>query len=429
MDIKGFKPTRNQLIAGGLALALVGAAFYMHSLGTKVSYYTVKQANIEKLETVNGRTLPVEPSVLSIGQDGILVTALPEVGTAVSSGEVIAGFKGLSLMDRLIQNQTEWEGIGSMLKLSGEGADPGSKAGEAYKEWQGAKEELNERIKAHESVLGLLKQQMVANADYNEALELLNEALIKYLDKSVALKNRMSEMTALSSAEASFEVAVGHLEALLAARDLILQPVVDGKSVEANAVEGVIAIKAPKQGIITRAFGKPNQFLPVGTPVIEIANLGEIMVTFDVPLSYLDDLKLGTAVRIKGGDAKIYNGKVNFIDSQITDQMNADGSIEKFVSVKAKFNDASSVKLYEKQSISIVLNHAENALIVPLDLLIKRDGKYYVRYNDQGTLKEKEVTLSFEVGNQAVISSGVQLGEKIVVDTTLNLGQKISYKD
>lgn len=429
MDIRGFKPTRNQLIAGGLALALVSAAFYMHSLGTKVSYYTVKQASIEKLETVNGRTLPVEPSVLSIGQDGVLASGLPEVGTAVSAGEVLASFKGLSLMDRLIQNQSEWEGIGTGLKLSGEGADPGSKAGEAYKEWQSAKDELNERLKAHESVLGLLEQQMVANADYNEALTLLNEALIKYLDKSLALKNRISETMALSGVEASFEVASGHLEALLATRDLMLQPIEDGKSAEAIGIEGVTAIKAPKQGVVTRAFGKLNQYLPVGTPVIEIANLGELMVVFDVPVSYLENLKLGTPVRIKGSDDKVFTGKVSFIDSQITDQMNADGAIDKFVSVKAKFNDAGSVKLYDKLSISIVLNRAENAFIVPLDLLVKRDGKYYVRYNDQGTLKEKEVSLSFEVGNQAVISKGVQAGEKLVVDTALNLGQKISYKD
>lgn len=429
MNIRGFKPTRNQLIAGGLAIVLVGAAVYMHSLGTKVSYYTVKKSNIEQLETVNGRSLPVEPSVLSIGQDGILVSNLPEVGTAVTTGDVLAKFKGLSLMDRIVQNQTEWEAIGATLKLTGESADPGSKASEVFKDWQDAKTQLDERLKAHSSVLGLLKQQMVSHTDYSEALDLLNDAVIKYLDKTMTLKNRISETLELTQVEASFEVASGHLEALLAARDMILQPVADGKSNESPTIEGVTDIKAGKQGVVTRVFGKTNQYLPLGTPVVEIANLGEVFVAFDVPVTYLESLKLGTPVRIKGSDSKVYLGKVSFIDSKMTDQMNGDGSVGKFVSVKAKFSDAQSVKFYEKLSISIVLNHADGAFVVPTELIFKKGSKNYVRYNDQGVLKEKEVSVAFEVDDQSVITAGVADGEKLVIDSALDIGQRISFKD
>lgn len=429
MNIKGFKLTRNQLIAAGLGVVLVAAAVYMHSLGTQVAYYTVKTETIESLETVNGKTLPVEPSVLSIIQDGTLASALPDVGTAVSAGDELAKFKGLSLMDRLVANQTEWEAIGNSLKISGESADPGSKASESFKEWQSAKIELADRLKAHESVLGLLRQHMVSNQDYSEALDLLNDAVIKYLDKTMALKNRINETLALTGVEASFEVATGHLEALISARDMILAPIADGKTTESPALEGAILIKAPKNGVITRVFGKVNQYLPAGTPVAEIANLGEVIVSFDVPVSYLDALKLGTPTRIKGQDAKVYTGKVTFIDEKLTDQMNADGSVGKFVSVQAKFTDLQSVKMYEKLSISIVLNQADKAVVIPTDLLLKRDGKYYVRYNDKGLLKEKEVTVGFEVKEKAVITSGITEGEKLVVDTALNLGQKISFKE
>lgn len=160
---------------------------------------------------------------------------------------------------------------------------------------------------------------------------------------------------------------------------------------------------------------------------METGDLSVISADMEIPVIHLADVKLGSEVRAKNLDGNVINGKITFIDSNITDQMSSDGSIIKLVKIKADFNDTPKLKLYDTVSVSVVAKQSNSAVVVPEALIVENKGESFVWINENGILTEKPVVVDFEVEGLVVIKSGIEVGDKLVMDTKLKPGQKIKF--
>ncbi len=422
--------TRNQKIAGVLSLTLIGAAIYLHQLGTKVDYCEAKAQTVEKALTVEGKSSPKDAQRLTMGQEGILITDMPDLGAPLSKDQLICEVKPIDFTSR----QQDFEVKMAALFIKGETSNDETVKNQtkSLKEnHQKVLENYQQARVGYDSVLKLFKDGMVSEKAYKEGLTQLNSALNNYLDETNVLLQKMGTayltQTQLSEAlvllQADYEPIYG--------LKLLLDPKQeDGKTTEEAPKLGVqnLLIKSTMDGILSKQYGSKNQFLPLGAPVLEVAKHDKVIFDFDVPVDALKWLKEGDFVRVKDSEQKILEGTVFKVDNVLTDQLGKDGSIEKMAHAKALFADAEKVNLYQSQSVTVVLDKVKEGVTLPSEAVIEKENKYYVWYNHNGILSEKEIVVAFEADGLYVIKSGVKAGEKIVLNTPLKLGKKITFK-
>lgn len=422
--------TRNQKISAVLSVALVGFGIYLHQQGTKVDYYEAKVQTVEKTLTVEGLSSPKVSQRLTMGQEGILVADLPEVGTALTKDQEICEVKPIDFTNR----QQNFE-----VKLNALFLEAATMGDENFKKQNTDLEETHQKTleayqqakMGYDGVIKLYKDGMVSDNAYKEGLKQLNLALNSYLDDTNVLIQKMGtaylSQTALSD---SLSALQADYEPIYGLKILLSPKVEDGKSTENPAEVGVknLVIKASMDGVLSKQLSSNSQYLPVGAPVLEIAKNDVLVFDFDVPVDELKWLKEGDSVRIKDMESKVLEGKVTKVDNVMTDQLGKDGSILKVAHAKAEVKEAQKVSLYQNQSITLISDKIESAVTLPSEAVLEKDGKYYVWYNNNGVLSEKEVSISFETNGMYVIKSGVKANEKIVLNTPLKLGKKITFK-
>ncbi|MGB9911335.1 MAG: efflux RND transporter periplasmic adaptor subunit [Microgenomates group bacterium] len=65
--------------------------------------------------------------------------------------------------------------------------------------------------------------------------------------------------------------------------------------------------------------------------------------------------------------------------------------------------------------VEIIIEEVDNALIIPSEAIIKKEGKNYVKVLEKGKIKEKEITTGLETEEEIEILSGLQEGDIIIL--------------
>jgi membrane fusion protein, multidrug efflux system len=154
------------------------------------------------------------------------------------------------------------------------------------------------------------------------------------------------------------------------------------------------------------------------TPLVMIAELKPIFVSFTLPQETLDDIqennkKAPLVVRASSGDGKkeLAQGKLTLIDNMI-DQ--ATGTIH----LKARFdNDDERLWPGEFVNLRLILSTRKGVATVPQQTVqVGPNGYYAYVIKPDNTVERRAVEVASMQDGLAVISKGLTPGEKVVVD-------------
>ena len=163
------------------------------------------------------------------------------------------------------------------------------------------------------------------------------------------------------------------------------------------------------------------------TPLVMIAELKPIFVSFTLPQETLDDIqenhkKAALVVRASSGDGKkeLAQGKLTLIDNMI-DQ--ATGTIH----LKARFdNDDERLWPGEFVNLRLILSTHKGVATVPQQTVqVGPNGYYAYVIKPDNTVERRVVEVASMQDGLAVISKGLASGEKVVVDGQYRLTEGV----
>lgn len=158
-------------------------------------------------------------------------------------------------------------------------------------------------------------------------------------------------------------------------------------------------------------------------PILIVINqVSPIYLDFSIPEQYLgavDRFMAKGKLRVEAtpyGDTKAETGYLTFVDNSVD---NTTGTIK----LKASFENADQRMWPGQFSTAVVrLAEDENATVVPSQAVqTGQKGDFIYVVTKDSTAEQRTVKVARTIGNDSVISSGVQPGETVVTDGQLDL--------
>jgi multidrug efflux system membrane fusion protein len=182
---------------------------------------------------------------------------------------------------------------------------------------------------------------------------------------------------------------------------------------------GYTQIRAPIAGRIGRVLVQPGNVVKAGdpNPLVVINQIEPIYVNFALPsallgrvLSAQKQAPLAVRASVIGIDAPI-EGEVAFVDNAVD---TTTGTIK----LRGEFANAEHV-LWPGQlvGVSVTLGHDANAVVLP-DAAVQNgpNGTYVFVVKADGHAEQRAVKIARLVEGQAVVESGLAVGETVVLD-------------
>lgn len=191
------------------------------------------------------------------------------------------------------------------------------------------------------------------------------------------------------------------------------------------------AIRSPIDGRTGSILVNPGNLVKANdtTPLVVIAQLRPIHVSFSVPERHLARLKAlmaageaAVAVRIPGDSSAPRRGRLVFINNAVD---TATGTIL----LKAQFeNEDDALTPGQFVNVALTLRERPNALVVPSQAVQDgQNGQFVFVVSEDSTAEMRPVELDDIVGERTVIRKGLVAGERVVLDGQLQLrpGSKV----
>jgi len=122
------------------------------------------------------------------------------------------------------------------------------------------------------------------------------------------------------------------------------------------------------------------------------------------------------------GDVYQYPGKIYLIDRAVNPQTGT-------IIVRLLFpNNKSMLKVGMTGTVR-VLNHANNAVLIPYKAVTEQLGEFFVYVvNDSNKVSQREVALGTPIGTNIIVKDSLHEGEKIVIQGVQNLREGSAIK-
>lgn len=188
-----------------------------------------------------------------------------------------------------------------------------------------------------------------------------------------------------------------------------------------------IPVVSPIKGTVISKNIEVGSNVSIKQPLIEVADLKQLIVNSAVSEEFISKIKLGQTVKVKIhslGDSFLA-GKISVITPGIrTESRTAD--IEISISKDTRFRPGMTA------SIEIIVEQKQNALVIPQDILIvKPNGDKYVFVAIGDTAKIAKITTGIESNTEVEVISGLKEGNKIIIlgQEDLKDGVKIKFQE
>lgn len=257
------------------------------------------------------------------------------------------------------------------------------------------------------------KGQLLIQLDDGKAKALLAEANAYLLDEQRKLKDyqRLIKKQAITQTEFDGQaavVAIGKAR-LLAAKVFI----------ESHR------LVAPFAGTIGLLDFSEGKTVAIGETLLTLDNLSEMTLDLPVPERYLSMVELGMEVSAtsRAWVNSSFSGKVMAVDSRINpDTLN--------LRVRLLFdNKSQKLKPGMMMSSEMVFAAVSEPIIEVQSLEYSGTKRFVYVVSESNKVERREVVLGARIGDQALIESGLEIGERIVVQGLVNMrdGLTIQY--
>ena len=398
---------RLALVALGVVIAL-GLVRAFRPMAVLVDTTVVERGPLLVTADDDGRTRVRERYVISAPVDGRLLRTVLDPGDAVFAGEtVVAEFAPVA--PHLLDARSRAEAEARVQRAEAALLEARARRDQAEADLAFAGTELERARELAESGAG--SEEALDRAKHDER----------------------RARAGLDAAE--FAVQVGAYELELARASLVEPPAealeperAGGRTLDGGPVaEGLVPLRSPIDGVVLRVFEESARPLTVGTPILEVGNVGALEIVADFLSQDAVRIRPGMRVVVEGYGAELegsaqLEGVVRVVEPGGFTKVSALGVEEQRVNVvvdlvEAGPDDVDRASLGDgyRVEVRVVLWEAGDVLVVPTGALFQEDGGWFVFVVDGDRAVERAVELGRRNGLEAEVQGGLTAGERVVL--------------
>ena len=181
---------------------------------------------------------------------------------------------------------------------------------------------------------------------------------------------------------------------------------------EARTMLAQCEVVAPFAGVVVDRLVEEGDYANEGQAVLRLIRLDRVKLLFDVPEQDIGALQAGqrktfTLAALPGRE---FAGEITFVSSQAERESNS------FPVELAVDNADGALKAGMIAQVALVRQERSGAVVVPLAAIVPRKGEHYVFAVENGHAVRKRVQIAALIGSEAVLESGVAVGDQVVVE-------------
>lgn len=303
--------------------------------------------------------------------------------------------------------------------LAGPPAEQVRQAEEQVRQAQASLEYSQAQLRRTEELFrqGFVAQQAVDAARTEVAVQ---QARLKAAEEQLALLRRgpsAEDVEVLRTQVRQAEVALRQAEAQAAqaqvalehARRLLAQAEVTVRQAEAVLAESVV--RAPAQGVVAQRFVDPGDTVTPSSRLLQLVRVDPAVVVVAVPERELSNLRPGLSVEVTADAVagRRFAGRVARVGPVLSsDTRTAEVQVE--VS-----NPQRLLRPGMTARVRVVLGRREGVVTVPVEAVVRQDGRPVVFVVEDGVARARPVTLGLSDGVRVEVRAGLRPGEPVVV--------------
>ena len=176
-------------------------------------------------------------------------------------------------------------------------------------------------------------------------------------------------------------------------------------------------IKAPFQGVVTAKLSEEGAFAAPGVPLLQITDITNLKFTVNVPENDLRQFKLNHSYTITA-DAYpeiSFTGKVTMIGSK--------ANMGSSFPIQFTLNNTSDLKIKSGMFGKVNVENAnhEMGIIIPASAMVGTAIQPQVYLVKNGKSVMQNISISKNIQNKVVVSSGLKEGDVMVTNGFINL--------
>ena len=192
-------------------------------------------------------------------------------------------------------------------------------------------------------------------------------------------------------------------------------------------------VRSPVDGVVSNLKAQENYLVDTDSSLLEIIDSNDLRIIVEIPEYNSQSVKLGQSVKVRqdiSDDDKVYDGEITKISRlSTTSSLTSENVLE--ADVKTKEVIPNLVPGFKIKAI-LQLKADEKNIIIPKIALQSENGKYFVFTIDiKNIVKRKEVTVKNIVGDNIIVTSGLNIGEILITtpDNRLSDGSILTEGD
>ena len=175
-------------------------------------------------------------------------------------------------------------------------------------------------------------------------------------------------------------------------------------------------VRSPVDGVVSNLKAQENYLVDTDSSLLEIIDSNDLRIIVEIPEYNSQSVKLGQSVKVRqdiSNDDKVYDGEITKISRlSTTSILTSENVLE--ADVKTKEVIPNLIPGFKIKAV-LQLKADEKNIIIPKIALQSENGKYFVFTIDtKNTVKRKEVTVKNIVGDNIIVTSGLNIGEILI---------------
>ena len=176
-------------------------------------------------------------------------------------------------------------------------------------------------------------------------------------------------------------------------------------------------VRSPVDGVVSNLKAQENYLVDTDSSLLEIIDSNDLRIIVEIPEYNSQSVKLGQSVKVRqdiSDDDKVYDGEITKISRlSTTSSLTSENVLE--ADVKTKEVIPNLVPGFKIKAV-LQLKADEKNIIIPKIALQSENGKYFVfTIDSKNTVKRKEVTVKNIVGDNIIVTSGLNVGEILII--------------
>lgn len=175
-------------------------------------------------------------------------------------------------------------------------------------------------------------------------------------------------------------------------------------------------MKSPIEGKVVKIDCSVGQWVPIGTPLMSIADMSILYVVANVDefeISKVEPNQTAKIIPVAYPEAAI-EGKV--VEISFLPTFTIAGGTAFPVKIEVTSVEGATLRLGMSVDVEIVSTTHKDVIIVPLEAVVYRDGRYIVFVVEDSIAKAQEVEVGICTDYFGEIESGLTLGQEIVIE-------------